>query len=149
MPVRVEDIAIGVAPIGADMSASAALGLFLSDPSLFALPVVMNGAALGQVTRARLTEVLASPGGRDVAASRAVSHFMTPKPVMAETGTTVALIAKLAADGNTSVLTDGVIVLNDGRYKGLPRCRGAGERAQGPCHAGRRQTPPAGHGPGA
>jgi signal transduction histidine kinase len=119
MPVRVEDIAISVAPIGADMSASAALGLFLSDPSLFALPVVMNGAALGQVTRARLTEVLASPGGRDVSASRAVSHFMTPKPVMAETGTTVALIAKLAADGNTSVLTDGVIVLHDGRYKGL------------------------------
>ena len=119
MPVRVEDIAIGVAPIGADMSASAALGLFLSDPSLFALPVVMNGAVLGQVTRARLTEILASPGGRDVAASRAASHFMTPKPVMAETGTTVAFIAKLAADGNTSALTDGVIVLHDGRYKGL------------------------------
>jgi signal transduction histidine kinase len=119
MPVRVEDIAIGVAPIGADMSASAALGLFLSDPSLFALPVVMNGAALGQVTRARLTEVLASPCGRDVAADRPVSHFMTPKPVMADTGTTVALIAKLAADGNTSALTDGVIVLHDGRYRGL------------------------------
>tara|TARA_R110000824_G_scaffold317489_1_gene504682 strand:+ start:1108 stop:2733 length:1626 start_codon:yes stop_codon:yes gene_type:complete len=119
MPVRVEDIAIGVTPIGAETSASAALGLFLSDPSLFALPIVMNGAALGQVTRARLTEALASPSGRDAAADRAVSHFMTPKPVMAETGTTVALIAKLAADGNTSALTDGVIVLHDGRYKGL------------------------------
>ena len=119
MPVRVEDIAIAVAPIGSETTAQAALGLFLSDPSLFALPVVVNGATLGQVTRARLTEALAGPNGRDIHAARSVASFITQHPVMAETGTTVALIAKLAADGKTSALTDGVVVLEDGRYSGL------------------------------
>ncbi|KCZ92960.1 ATP-binding protein [Hyphomonas johnsonii] len=119
MPVRVEDIANGIQPVGQETSAAAAYSLFLSDPALFAIPIVTNGAPLGQVTRARLSEVLAGPNGRDIHASRPVAHFITPEPVMAEVGTPVALIAKLAADGNTSALTDGVIVIRDGRYSGL------------------------------
>ncbi|KCZ60173.1 ATP-binding protein [Hyphomonas chukchiensis] len=119
MPVRIEDIAVAIRPIDAETSASAALGLFLSDSALFALPIVVNGAALGHVTRGRLTEIMAGPGGRDIYAARCITNFMTPHPVMVETGTSVALIAKLAADGNTSALTDGVIVIRDGRYSGL------------------------------
>ena len=119
MPVRIEDIAIAIRPIDAETSASAALGLFLSDPALFALPIVINGAALGHVTRGRLAEIMAGPGGRDIYAARCITNFMTPNPVMVETGTSVALIAKLAADGNTSALTDGVIVIHEGRYSGL------------------------------
>lgn len=119
MPVRIEDIAVAIRPVDAETSASAALGLFLSDSSLFALPIVVNGAALGHVTRGRLSEIMAGPGGRDIYAARCVTNFMTPHPVMVEAGTSVALIAKLAADGNTSALTDGVIVIHDGRYSGL------------------------------
>ncbi|MEH6489973.1 ATP-binding protein [Hyphomonas oceanitis] len=119
MPVRIEDIAVAIRPIDAETSASAALGLFLSDSALFALPIVVNGAALGHVTRGRLTEIMAGPGGREIYDARCITNFMTPNPVMVETGTSVALIAKLAADGNTSALTDGVIVIRDGRYSGL------------------------------
>ena len=119
MPVRIEDIAVAIRPIDAETCASAALGLFLSDPALFALPIVVNGAALGHVTRGRLSEIMAGPGGRDIYAARCITNFMTPNPVMVETGTSVALIAKLAADGNTSALTDGVIVIHEGRYSGL------------------------------
>ena len=38
---------------------------------------------------------------------------------MCEAGTPIGLVAKLAADGSTSALTDGVIVLSDGKYLGL------------------------------
>ena len=119
MPVRIEDIAVAIRPIDAETSASAALGLFLSDSALFALPIVVNGAALGHVTRGQLTEIMAGPGGREIYAARCITNFMTPNPVMVEAGTSVALIAKLAADGNTSALTDGVIVIHEGRYSGL------------------------------
>ena len=57
MPVRVEDIAIAVAPIGSETTAQAALGLFLSDPSLFALPVVVNGATDGAVMPSHLASL--------------------------------------------------------------------------------------------
>jgi signal transduction histidine kinase/CheY-like chemotaxis protein len=119
MPVRVEDIALPVRPVSPTTTASAVLSLFLSDPAVFAVPVISDGAALGHVTRARLTEALAGPQGREIYASRPIVHLLTPHPVMVEAGTPVALIAKLAADHTTSALTDGVIVLQDGRYLGL------------------------------
>jgi signal transduction histidine kinase/CheY-like chemotaxis protein len=119
MPVRVEDIAVSIPPVAPAATASAVLHVFLSDPKLFAIPVVHDGAPLGQVTRVRLTEALAGPNGASIYADRAITHLMNDGPVMAEAGTPVALIAKLAADNSTSALTDGVIVLEEGRYIGL------------------------------
>lgn len=123
MPVRLNDIALTIAPIPSTTTGAAALSLFLSDPALFALPVRIEGeegaGAIALVTRARLTEALAGPNGRDVYAARPVHHLVTPSPVMAGGSAPVALIAKQAAERGTSALTDGVIVLEEGAYKGL------------------------------
>ena len=119
MPVRVEDLSQAVRAVSPGATASSVLNLFLDDAGLFAVPIVSDGAALGLVTRARVTEAMAGPNGREIYATRAITHLMTSNPVMAEVGTAVALIAKLAAENTTSALTDGVIVLSDGRYHGL------------------------------
>lgn len=119
MPVRVEDIAVAVTPVPPSVTVPTALGQFRSDRSLFALPVVRDGAALGMVTRQTLTETMSVPDAWQILESSRVTDFMVPSPVMAETGTPVGLVAKLAADGRTSALTDGVIVLSEGKYRGL------------------------------
>lgn len=123
MPVRLEDIAIPVSPVTPSTTAAAALSLFLSDPALFAVPVMARagdrGPPLGHVTRVRLTEALAGLNGRDVLASRSVVHLMTPDPVLADGATPVALLAKKAADGHTTALTDGVIVTSSACYLGI------------------------------
>lgn len=119
MPVRVENIASPVSPVSPETNAQAVLHLFLSDTSLFAVPIVDNGLARGLVTRASLTECLAGPNGQGIYADRPITNLMNDAPVLAEIGTPVALIAKQAADNGTSALTDGVIVTRDGQYRGM------------------------------
>lgn len=124
MPVRLQEIALNVATVPSTTTGAAALSLFLSDPALFALPVVIPASdekapQIAHVTRARLTEALAGPNGRDIFAARPILHLVTSEPVIADGSTPVALIAKQAAERGTSALTDGVIVLEDGAYKGL------------------------------
>ncbi|PKP80085.1 MAG: hypothetical protein CVT79_16680 [Alphaproteobacteria bacterium HGW-Alphaproteobacteria-18] len=124
MPVRLQEIALNVAPVPSTTTGAAALSLFLSDPALFALPVRIDTGDSGNlkiahVTRARLTEALAGPNGRDIYAARPILHLVTPAPVIAEGSAPVALIAKQAAEQGTSALTDGVIVMENGDYKGL------------------------------
>ncbi|MFN7055607.1 ATP-binding protein [Hyphomonas sp.] len=125
MPVRLQEIALAVPPVPSSTMAGAALSLFLSDPAMFALPILRAGAEEGgaagisHVTRARFMEGLAGPNGRDIFMSRPVIHLASPHPVIAEGSTPVALIAKQAAEKGTSALTDGVIVLKDGAYAGI------------------------------
>lgn len=119
MTVRVEDIAIAVRPVPPDITISAVLGQFHSDENLFAIPVVREGAALGMITRLAATEAMSRPDAREMIAGLPVTEFMTRAPVMAEEGSPAALVAKLAADGSTTALTEGVIVLSGGQYLGL------------------------------
>jgi signal transduction histidine kinase/CheY-like chemotaxis protein len=124
MPVRLQEIALPVPTVPPATTGAAALSLFLSDPALFALPVRIEcreaiNPDIAHVTRARLTEALAGPNGRDIFAARPIQHLVTPSPVIAEGSTPVALIAKQAAEQGTSALTDGVIVVEQGVYLGL------------------------------
>ena len=119
MPVRVEDIAIAVRPVPPAVTISAILGTFHADKNLFAIPVVREGAALGMVTRLAATEAMSRHDAREIIAGLPVTEFMSTAPVMAEEGSPAALVAKLASEGNTTALTDGVIVLSGGRYLGL------------------------------
>ncbi len=119
MPVRVEDIAVAVRPVPAAATISGVSTRFLAHPDLFALPIVSDGAALGMVTRRAVLEALATLAGREANGPAHVTRIMVRHPVMCEAGTPVGLVAKLAADQSNAALTDGVIVLNDGRYSGL------------------------------
>lgn len=119
MPVRLRDIVETAQTISADMPARSAFNLFSSHPTLSAIAVVEDGAALGLLTRVQLAEMLASPNGHTILASRNVSNIMDTQFATAELKVPVAAIAKLAAEKNSKVLTDGIIVLDDGQYVGL------------------------------
>lgn len=122
MPLRLKDIALPVSPVTPATTAAAAFSLFLNDATLFAVPVQLSAgkaASYGLVTRLRVTEALAGPNGRDVFAARSVTHLAGSQPIIASGDTLVAQIAKTAAEASNSALTDGVIVLEEGRYAGI------------------------------
>jgi len=122
MPARLKDLALPVPPVTPASTAAAAFSLLLSDPSLSALPVRLcegSAASYGLVTRLRLTEALAGPNGRDVYAARSVAHLVGAQPVVASGEMPAALIAKTAAEQSSSALTDGLIVLDQGKYFGI------------------------------
>jgi signal transduction histidine kinase len=122
MPVRLKDIALPVTPVTPATTAAAAFSLFLSDAALFAVAVRLSDgeeASYGLVTRLRLTEALAGPNGRDVYAARSVTHLVGSQPVIVQGDMLAAQVAKSAAELSTSALTDGVIVLDQGKYHGI------------------------------
>lgn len=122
MPLRLKDIALPVSPVTPATTAAAAFSLFLNDATLFAVPVQLSAGkapSYGLVTRLRVTEALAGPNGRDVYAARSVTHLAGSQPIIAPGDTLVAQIAKTAAEASNSALTDGVIVLEEGRYAGI------------------------------
>lgn len=122
MPIRLKDIALPVTPVTPATTASAAFSLFLNDPALHAVPVLLSGGdepSLGIVTRQRVAEALAGPNGRDVYAARSVTHLAGAQPVIVSGETLAAQIALTAAEKSSSALTDGVIVMDGGAYTGL------------------------------
>lgn len=119
MPVRVEDIAVAVRPVPTAATVSAVFTRLLAHPDVFAVPIVSDGAALGMVSRRSVFEALATPSARQANGTTRITEIMIEHPIMCEAGTPIGLVAKLAADGSTSALTDGVIVLSDGKYLGL------------------------------
>jgi len=119
MPIRVEDIAKYVLPVAPDITAGALFGRLQADPTLLAIPVILNTKLIGIVTRVALIEGFAGPEGRSGFAHRSIMHIMNTDFVTAEHGTPVGLVAKRAADEGTSALTEGVVVLEQGAYSGV------------------------------
>lgn len=122
MPLTLQDICLPLKPVPDSTTCSAALSLFLSDPAAFALPVRIEAAAaeaaLSLVTRARLSEAMLGPNGRDIYAARPVRYLLTPEPFIAEGRLPVARVASEAAERGGDALTDGVIVTGPAGYLG-------------------------------
>jgi len=91
----------------------------MGEPDAFAYAIVENGAPLGIVTRLKVIEALAGPNGHAMFAAAPIAHLMADTFETAEATTPVAAIAKRSADAASRGLSDGVIVLRDGRYSGV------------------------------
>ena len=119
MLARVEDICLPIPPVSAETNCAAALSLFLSDSALFALPLRLEDGDFGLVTRAAVTEAMVGPEGRTIWAFRPVSDLAVEAPMQVESGTTVGLAAGKAASLHPAALSEGLLVMQAGDYRGL------------------------------
>lgn len=119
MLARVEDICLPIMPVSAETTCAAALSLLLSDTALFALPLRAEDGAIGLVTRAAVTEAMVGPEGRTIWAFRPVSDLAAEAPMQVESGTTIGLAASKAASQHPAALSQGLIVMREGDYRGL------------------------------
>ena len=119
MLARVDDICLPVLPVPAETNCAAALSLFLSDRSLFALPLRLEDNTFTLVTRSAVAEAMAGPEGRSIWASRPVVNLAVEAPMIVEAGTAAGLAARIASGNHPSALAEGFIVLQEGVYRGL------------------------------
>ena len=106
-------------PVVADLSAQAVFNIFLSNEALAGLVIIDSGQPVGLVTRARLAEQLAGPEGRALLADQPISLLMQRDFVTEQAGSPVAAVAKRATETTSHALTEGVVVVHDGKYAGL------------------------------
>ena len=119
MPKRLADILQRTPPVVAELSAQAVFNIFLSSDALSALAIIDDGKPVGLVTRARLAEQLAGPEGRALLADQPISLLMQREFVVETAECPVAAAAKCATETKSQALTDGVVVVHNGRYAGL------------------------------
>ena len=119
MLARVEDISLPISPVSADTNCAAALSLFLSDTTLFAVPLRAEDGALTLVTRAAVTEAMAGPEARTVWAGQPVSILATAYPQIVDAATPVGLVASNLAVQCPTALGEGLIVTKEDVYCGL------------------------------
>ena len=119
MLARVEDISLPISPVSADTNCAAALSLFLSDTTLFAVPLKAEDGALTLVTRAAVTEAMAGPEARTVWAAQPVSILATASPQIVDASTPVGLAASNLAVQCPTALGEGLIVTKEDVYCGL------------------------------
>ena len=118
MPVRVEEIASAIDPAAPEMTVSALHGRFVANPGLSAIPIIAEGIPIGLVHRQAIFEALAGMSGLGGLARQSASTLMQTRPVMAERGTTVGLIAMKASQTHAAALAEGIILVDDGVYEG-------------------------------
>ena len=118
MPVRVEEIASAVDPAAPEMTVSALHGRFVANPALSAIPIVAEGIPIGLVHRQAIFEALAGMSGLAGLARQSASTLMQTRPVMAERGSTVGLIAMQASQAHAGAMAEGIILVDDGVYEG-------------------------------
>ncbi len=116
MPAQIEDVMIAARPLPPETTAAAAFSRFSAQADLDIAIVVFDGAPVGLVGRASLSEALLR-GGRD-AARKPITKFMNALPPLVECGESVARFAKAASESETGALRHGAVVVKDGAYVG-------------------------------
>jgi signal transduction histidine kinase/ActR/RegA family two-component response regulator len=92
--------------------------MFLSSPELHAIPVIYDAAPLGLIVRSRFMELFARVPNVRALMQQAVARVMVNAPDLADVNAPAALIAKQLAAADPNARTDGMIVVEDGRYAG-------------------------------
>jgi len=97
-----------------------AVHLFNAFPSLHALAVVdRQGTPIALINRRSLMDQFALPYHRELFGKRACMQFANREPVSIERTASIETIATLLTDDEQHALSDGFIVVDDGKYIGL------------------------------
>ncbi|KIG03006.1 GGDEF domain-containing protein [Caballeronia concitans] len=97
-----------------------AVHLFNTLPSIHALAVVdSEGTPVALINRRSLMDQFALPYHRELFGKRACMQFANREPVSIERTASIETIATLLTDDEQHALSDGFIVVDDGKYVGL------------------------------
>ncbi len=97
------------------------LGLFTRHPDLHALAVVEGGVPIGLINRRTFTDAYALPYHRELFGRKSCMEFVNRTPVIVDKHATMEELAALLAGQDQRYLSDGLVIVEQGRYVGLAR----------------------------
>ncbi len=92
---------------------------FTLDPSLAAIPVVINGVPLGLIRRARFVQEFARPYRHELYDKRPCTLFMDNDTLVVEVSQTITSVSELLTEVDRRHLASGFIITENGRYLGV------------------------------
>lgn len=118
MTVRIQDICETVAVLAPDATVATARQVFASTPGLSVIPIVFDQVPLGLVARAELMEIFLQVEDHALLSRLPVSQVMLKEPLLVEGNAPAAYIAKKFTDIAGTMLSRGILGVDDGRYIG-------------------------------
>lgn len=92
--------------------------LFESQPDLQCLPVLNGRQPVGLISRVALIDRFARPYRRELYGKKSCAVVMDAQPLLVEAGTSLQDLSFLLAEADPRHLSDGFIVVEDGKYRG-------------------------------
>lgn len=86
---------------------------------LHAVAVVKDGRPVGLINRRTFVDAYALPYHRELFGKKSCMEFANASPVLVETGATVEQLAQLMTSEDQRYLSDGLVIVEQGRYVGL------------------------------
>jgi len=112
-----------VAPVRPSTENDQVYARFDEDPELQAIPVVEDGLPKGMINRTTLVDRFSRPYRRELYGKRSCERFMDRQPLVVDIDTSIQDLSYLVTDGQKRALTDGFIVVENGRYLGVGGAR--------------------------
>lgn len=95
------------------------LDILTARPMLHAVAVVKDGRPVGLINRRTFVDAYALPYHRELFGKKSCMEFANASPVLVETGATVEQLAQLMTSEDQRYLSDGLVIVEQGRYVGL------------------------------
>lgn len=92
---------------------------FISQESLYAIPVVEDQAPVGLVNRNRLIELFSKPFTRELYGRKPISDMMDAKPVVVPVSESIDDLARIIIDAGMQYMYDGFILTERSAYAGM------------------------------
>jgi hypothetical protein len=119
LPEFAKDVAQDAMTITSDVTNKQVNDAFGASATLSVQIVVQDGRPIGLINRNLFLDVMARPFYRELFARKSCTEFMEPSPLVVEASTPIYDIAELAATAGPSVLRDGFIIVENGKFHGV------------------------------
>ncbi len=108
-----------VDPVSPDVSMTQVFELFLAQPELHAIPVVINESPLGLITRSGFIEFFSKPYARSLYGSKPISKFEFNDSIIVDHNESIDDLARIIIDAGMQHMYDGFIITRNERYVGM------------------------------
>ena len=92
---------------------------FVSDSSLYAVPIVDDEKPIGLINRNTLIELFSKPFTRELYGNNPISKNMDCKPIIVDLNESIDDIARIIIDAGMQYMYDGFIITQDDKYAGM------------------------------
>lgn len=99
------------------------LHLFEENPELEAIPVIDEGKPAGLVLRHRFIELFVRPYYRELHGRKSCTMYMETRPLVVDRKVTIQQLSQLLVESDQRHLSQGFIIIDDGRYAGFGTSR--------------------------
>jgi phosphoserine phosphatase RsbU/P len=113
------DLAVACVTVSPEHTNAQVYEIFARHRELSSLPVLEEGRPIGLINRTLFLSQISKPFHKELFDKKSCIAFMDKEPLIVDAGTTIEALALLTVESGEKALSDGFLVVEQGRFTGL------------------------------